>query len=293
MTQPTPLPDALVVAAYQQQTVALRSKIEAAVAAAWRSLGSWRQADIKRFTKQVTPVVLAGQKQMATLTTGYLSAQRHAQIGRSLTVRVDPSKVSGAAARNGVAPAEVYERPFHLTWRQLADLPREPGSIDQAIQSGQDRAVQSALTDLQLSKRMTIDQVQDQDQQVRWAIRVLEGAHSCALCVVASTQRYHNGDLKGIHPACDCTWKFVYSDSYPDQTIDLARLHDIHALIKDRFGVSSAAARAIPSQGLPDYRDVLVTHEHGELGAVLAVKGAPFADADDYGIPPVVPQNLN
>lgn len=294
MTSPATDQVAATLASYQFATQSLRTSLTAYLTALWQSLGTYSNAQMATFIAQAVPVVNGGQQQMASLTAGYLAAQKAAALGVPMVpIAINQRAVTGAAVRNGTKPSEVYGRPFHLVWRQLADLPREPGSIDQAIQSGQDRVVQSALTDLQLSKRAAIDQVQAKDKQVRWAQRVIEGAHTCALCIVASTQRYHNGDLKGIHPGCDCSWIFVYGDAYPDQVVDPKRLHDVHALIEDRFGVSAAAARAIPSQGLPNYKDVLVTHEHGELGAVLAVRGAPFASADDYDIPKVVPQDLN
>jgi hypothetical protein len=273
--------------AYQAQTVNLREKVAAYVERLWKSLGSWREKDMRRFSAEVTPVIAGAQRQMSAITAASLALQRQAEIGgTAVPTAVDPASVTGAAARNGASPTEVYERPFHLVWRQLAELPREPGSVDKAIESGLNRAVETALTDLQLTKVQTAQAVGEQDKRVRWQQRVLEGPHSCGLCIVASTQTYHNPTrlhpkLLPIHGGCDCSVRFSYGDTYPGQVLDLNTLQDIHARIEERFGASSPGARRIPGavdgNGLAlAYRDVLVTHEHGELGPVLSVKGAPF-----------------
>lgn len=271
-------------AAYQAQTQALRTQLTAYVQRLWRSLGSWRQGDIPRFVAQVVPVVAGAQRQMVALTAANLAQQRQLAVGGLFVPQpVDPKAVSGAAARNGTDPAEVYGRPFHLVWRQLDELPREPGSIDQAITAGMDRAVESAVTDVQLTKQRTAFQVLGRDGRVTGYRRVLEGAYSCALCIVASTQRYHRSELLPVHPACDCSVQPIYGDADPGQLIDPDTLADVHQRIEERFGHSSSAARIIP--GAKDgrgkvirYRDVLVTHEHSELGPVLAVRGQPHAD---------------
>jgi hypothetical protein len=283
---PAPPPDLAVVAAYQAQTAALRARIDAILQQLWRSLGQYRQQDIPRFTQQVVPIVTAGQRQMSALTAGYLAAQRLSAIGRSLTVRVNPIHVSGAAARGGIDPAEVYARPFHLVWRQLDSLPHEPGAIEQAIDAGMNRAVDTAMTDLQLSKVQTSAAIGAQDGRAKWTQRVLEGPHSCGLCIVASTQRYHPSKLLPIHGGCDCSTRFIYTDADPGQLIDPERLADVHDRIEQRFGSSSSAARKIhgaqDGRGRPiHYRDVLITHEHGELGPVLGVLGEPFTGPSD------------
>lgn len=287
MGSPQPAADVAVVAAYQQQTEALRAKVAAYIRAVWASLGVYRAPQQASFVKQIVPVVAAGQRQMSALTVGYHAAQRNALIGRSLTIRVDPATVSGAAARGGVDPAEVYGRPFHLVWRQLNELPRVAGSIEKAITSGLERAIDTALTDVQLAKVQTSMQVGQQDKQIRWMQRVLEGPHSCGLCIVASTQNYRNRPvLLPMHPGCDCSVRYAYGDKYPAQIHDPTLLADVHDRVAQRFGVDNAAARAIPgtrnAKGqLLKYRDVLITHDHGELGPVLAVRGAAFVGPAD------------
>jgi flavin-binding protein dodecin len=289
VTSPQPDPAAVAAAlAYQQQTQAVRAAIAAYIARLWRSLGQWRRPQIPQFTKQLVPVVLGSQRQMASLTSAYLAAQRQIALGgRLIPTPLDPKTVIGAAARNGTPPADVYERPFHLVWRQLDELPREPGSIDQAIQSGLDRAVQLAITDLQLTKVQTSQQVLTRDKHVTGYRRVIEGAHSCGLCIVASTQRYHRTELLPIHPACDCSVAPIYGDTDPGQVIDPKTLSDLHERLAETFGADASSARTIPGAAADpvQYRDVLVQHEHGELGPVLGVRGEKFLGPGENDIP--------
>lgn len=289
---------ATAMAAYQAQTVALRARLEAFIRRLWASLGTYREPQMRRFITQVLPAVAGAQSAMLALTAANLATQRQIALGVAFRpTAVNRVKVTGAAARNGVDPREVYGRPFHLVWRQLDELPREPGSIDKAIEAGLNRAVQTALTDVQLAKRSTALQVIGHDDRIVGYRRVLEGPHSCGLCLVASTQRYHREKLLPMHPACDCSVAAIWGRSDPGQLIaatanidgkhvPIADLPDIHDRIEQEFGRSSSGARIIP--GARDakgriirYQDVLVTHDHGELGPVLGVAGRPFLGPDD------------
>lgn len=275
------------VAAYQAQTVNLRDRLERFVRGTWRALRVYRNAQQATYIRDVVPVVLGAQRQMSSLTAAFLAHQRQiAAGGQFRPVPVDPAKVTGTPARLGTPPLEVHGRPFHLVWRQLDELPREQGSIEKAITAGENRAVELALDDVQLTKNHTAAEVSKADHRVKYVRRILEGESSCGLCIVASTQRYHPGKLLPIHGGCDCGQEFVYSDEDPGQIIDLDTLQNVHDRIEQRFGDSSAGARRIPgavdAQGRAlFYRDVLITHEHGELGPVLGVRGADFTGPSD------------
>lgn len=254
-------------AAYQQATSRLRGQLSAFLAALWRSLGYYRNAQMVQFIAQAVPVVAGAQQQMASLTSAYLATDRAAVLRvQHRPVAVDPAKVTGAAVRNGVSPQVVYGRPFHLVWRQLGDGVA-PG---QAIQAGLDRAEQSALTDLQLAKTHTAARVMAADPRVVGYRRVLEGAYSCALCVIASTQRYHQAALMPIHSNCDCSQQPIYGGHDPGLVIDEAQLESAHQQIAAATGTSDRGGRST------DYRSLLITHDHGELGPVLAIRGRPF-----------------
>lgn len=280
MTQPPLDPADAVIATYQQQTTATREHLAAAIIAVWRSLPDYRNASMREFVGQVLPFVNGAVIHMQALTAAYLAAL-NALTGRSAVPAATPT-LDVKTLRGGADPAEVYGRPFNLVWRRLHELePLNGPKIEQAIQSGQDRALQTALTDLQLAKTHTARDQMALNKTIVGYRRELEGAYSCALCVVASTRLYHKADLMPIHPACDCGVVPIFEGESADLTLDPEMLDAVHATVADKFGSASSATReirgAFNDQGKSVlYRDVLITHEHGELGPVLAVRGQTF-----------------
>lgn len=269
-----PQADAAVVAAaaaaYQRQVQQQRAALAAFITRLWQSLGTYRNAQMATFAQQAVPVVGGAQQNIAALTAAYLARHRQLHVGGpGRPVPVDVRRLTGAAVRNGTSPTQVYERPFHLVWRQLG----EGTPPADAIQSGLDRAVQSALTDLQLTKVRTAHTVLAGDKAVAGYRRVLEGAHSCGLCVLASTQRYHRGDLLPVHPGCDCNVEPILGDTDPGQVIDEPRLRAAYEALAGQPPKDMNAAR------WTDH--VVIVHDHGELGPVLARKGASFLGPGD------------
>lgn len=276
MTQPS-ASQVAVLAAYQQQTSSLRDQVVAFLTALWHSLGQYRAGNAADFTAQAVPFVEAAMIHMQTITAAYL-ATLHGMAGGSEVPLASPT-LGIAAVRNGADPVDVYGRPFHLVWRRLNELqPLDGPKIEQAIQSGLDRAVQTAVTDLQLAKTHTAQDQMARSEKIVGYRRELEGAYSCALCVIASTRRYHKAELMPIHPACDCEVVPIFKGDNVDMNLDPALLEAVHATVADKFGRDSTAAREIRGAFKDNgksvlYRDVLVTHQHGELGPVLAVRG--------------------
>lgn len=279
MTQPT-ASQAAVVAAYQQQTASLRDQVAAFLTALWRSLGQYRASNATGFAAQAVPFVEAAMNHMQAITAAYLATLHGAAGGSDVPVASPTLGISDV--RNGADPVDVYGRPFHLVWRRLNELqPLDGPKIEQAIQSGEDRAVQIAVTDLQLAKTHTARDQMAGNKRIVGYRRQLEGAHSCALCVVASTRLYHKAELMPIHPACDCEVVPTFTGENVDVNLDPAMLNAVHATVASQFGHDSTAARGIRGAFNDKgksvlYRDVLVTHSHGELGPVLAVRGRKF-----------------
>lgn len=279
MTAPNSLAEQqlAVLATYQKSTVTLRDQLTAFITALWQSLGTYRNAQIADFTGQAVPVVDGALQQMQALTSGYLATLASLN-GGSLTPTAGPA-VDISSLRNGADPVDVYGRPFHLVWRQLADnTPLDGEKVAAAIQSGLDRAVQTAVTDVQLAKTHTARSALRDDRNITGYRRQIEGARTCALCIVASTRLYHKADLMPMHPACDCTPVPIFSGQPHNIAIDPEQLATVHDIIAAQFGADSTAARkiagAFKDDGTPVlYRDVLITHDHGELGPVLAVRG--------------------
>lgn len=268
---------AVLIAANARATQALRQRTLAILDALWRSLGTWHRDDAARFAPQAAAVVAQAQAQMSHLTAAFL--QQYAERnGHTLPA---PSLPAPTAVRQ-VDPVEEFSRPFVDVWTALG----KGQSLRDAVKAGQERLDSLAATDLQLAKTHTAQQAMKADARIVGYRRVLEGAYSCGLCVVASTQRYHAAELMPIHPGCDCDVAPIYGDHDPGRMLNAGSLADVHAAINDRFGADSSAARAVPGlfngKGKPTlYRDVIVVHQHGEIGPVLGVRGQDFTGPSD------------
>jgi hypothetical protein len=281
------------VAAQQATNALVRQRVLQAVRAIWQRLPDYRNPD--QFVAQVVPIVQAGQQQTAATTAAYLSHLYAQLTGDPVRMLGVPSDVA-TGGRDGVTPAEVYARPLHEVWRQLHDLPHVPGAVEQAIAAGLTRAENLAATDLQLAKTHAAQHVLAQQTNVTGYRRVLEGTYSCGLCIVAATRRYHKAELLPIHPGCDCSVEPIIGHSErvmaamvrtaDGQLTPVADLADVHERIADTFGKDSTAARAVAvgSKDEPiNYRDIIVIHDHSELGPVLGVRGQEFKHLPELG----------
>jgi hypothetical protein len=262
---------AAVVTTYQRTNDRLRQQVTDYVRDVWLSLGNYHDEDIERFIAQVLPVVEAGQHQAAVLTDGYLSLLDAAVTGTaSKPLGIPPGAMTTEALR-GVPGDEVYRRPATTLYRALS----AGHSFPDAVSQGLNRATSLAETGQQLARTHTSQRVLSTKTAVAGYRRSLTGGRSCALCIVAATQRYHRAELMPIHPGCDCGITTIYRDHDPGHVIDPDQLSDVHALIAERFGTSDPGARAI------DYRGILVQHEHGEIGPILGVRGQDFTGPTD------------
>lgn len=261
---------AALIRAFGTTEARIRTQMTAFVLGLFGDLGSWRDADIARFVNVVVPAMAGAQRQVGSLTDAYVASMLSDMLGS--TFRPTGQSVrTGAALRNGVDPAEVYARPFRQLWQALA----AGSDLATALALAQRRLWQLATSDLQLAKTHAAQTAMSADDHVVGFRRVLTGTHSCGLCVVASTQRYHRSDLLPIHPGCDCGIAPIVGSHDPGQVVNEPLLEGTHQAIQDRFGVSDRSAR------VPDYRDVLITHQHGELGPVLARRGDTFTGPSD------------
>jgi hypothetical protein len=264
----------------QQQAAAVqqtRARVLAALAALWLAQDSYRtEEDVQRFLSIALPIIEGGERAVAQLTTAYLWQMYAVLAGTLLRVRgVDPTLVTGTALR-GVDPAEVYRRPFVELWTELS----RGKSFEEAVKQAGQRLQTIAATDLQLAKTHTARAVMGQQPGIVGYRRVPQGQYTCALCIIASTQRYTRGNLMPIHPACDCGIATIYGTEDPGRLLNEAALFDVHAAIRERFGVTSFSGDEIGTTGLK-YRDVLIVNQHGEIGPVLGIKGQKFTGPSD------------
>lgn len=260
---------AAVESAYAAVAGRIRANLLTVLAGLWSGLSSFRDEDAAGFVARVVPLVEATQVQVASLTAAYLAAV----LGDMTGTPAVPAAVSRQAVTGlrGVPAVDVYRRPFVEAWTALSqDVP-----FDEAVARGGTRLASLAATDVQLAKTHTSRRVLEADGRVVGYRRVLHGSRSCGLCVVASTQRYHKKELMPVHPSCDCGVQPIVGREDPGQVLDPDLLESAHTAIEQRFGQSDPGARA------PDYRKLLITREHGEIGPVLTLAEHRFTGPRD------------
>lgn len=244
----------------------LRTSMVQQLTAIWYSLEDYRDANVDQWLELSIPLVEAAKETSVSATATYLQMQLEVMGSEEeVTIPEVPP------IRNGLPDEVVYTRPFKDVW---TDLSRGKEFID-AINSGADRVRQLMETDIQLAHTYSSRDILSRQRDVVGFRRVPQGAYSCALCLVASTQRYRKFDLMPIHPGCDCRVAPIISDMPVSQVVDPERLEEIHRAIQREFGMSSRDARSI------DYRKILVEQNHGEYGPVLAVAGHRFTGPDN------------
>lgn len=244
--------------AYDSQVHAIRQQITAFGEAYWDSLPHYRASAVEDMIEAITPRVTAGQLRIADLTRAYL-AQCARELGWNVVLPpIDQDEIRGA---RGVDPRIVYRRPAVDVYTALA----AGKPLPQAAAEGRLRLTQLIGGDMQLAKTHASRQsMRGYPEEGQFYRRVLTGRENCALCVVASTQRYHRGDLLPIHPGCDCGVQPLPPGLAVNQVIDEDLLEQVHQVAADRLGVSDRGGRT------PDYRKLLTVREHGEYGPTLS-----------------------
>lgn len=248
------------------------------------NLGSWRDEDVERYQRLIGPQIDGIKLQAAQLQAAYYRevAKQQGQAYEPAPIRSDD--LTETNLRNGAQSAEVYRRPFVSMYTELS----KGALVGAAITIGAARAASIASTDVQLAARVAgLKQRQNNNNIVGYR-RVLTGSENCALCAIASTQRYTRNELKPIHPGCDCTEEPIYGDFDPGQVIDPQGLDSIHQALREQLGVSDVTARdagigKTTATGAPisDFTDIIVTREHGEYGPTLAWRDQKFTGPSD------------
>ena len=244
--------------AYDSQVHAIRQQITAFGQAYWDSLPHYRASAVEDMIEAITPRVAAGQLRIADLTRAYL-AQCARELGWKVVLPpIDQDEIRGA---RGVDPRVVYRRPAVDVYTALA----AGKPLPQAAAEGRLRLTQLIGGDMQLAKvHASRQSMRGYPEEGQFYRRVLTGRENCALCVVASTQRYYRGDLLPIHPGCDCDVQPLPPGLAVNQVIDEGLLEQVHQITADRLGVSDRGGRT------PDYRKLLTISEHGEYGPTLS-----------------------
>lgn len=237
-------------------------------------LGEWRQADADRFVAQAVPLVQGGQRALAGLTATFIADQATAGLGRPVAPPAVPD-TEMIGLRAGVDPDVVYRRPFVELYTAL----KNARPMTDALRLGRVRLSEITEMDLQQTysraSRAALRALPARDRPRFWR-RMLTGLENCALCVVASTQRYTVEDLSPVHGGCDCEVQGLWGPD-PGQIIEPDLLEQVHGAVLALTGKQDRGARE------PDYRDLLVqmTAEHGELGPLLVRPRDYFTGPDE------------
>jgi hypothetical protein len=207
----------------------VRERTVAAVARLWDLVQPIGDTEADQFTRQAVTVVIGAQAAVSSSTAGFLR----------LATGVDgPSTLlTGALLRGGADPLEVYRRGVITARRALSD----GKSREEALRIGRDRTLSTTATDVMLPQRAQIDEWVKVDKV--WGYRRVLTGSSCALCALASTQRYHRENLMPIHSHCDCGVSPIIGDRDPGRIIN----RPLHKKLKDAGVIDDITAqRALP-----------------------------------------------
>ena len=217
--------------AHKQLQNHLQLAVASVIAAIWRSLGSYNQADVPRFLSQALPVVAAGQTQSAALTAAFIARSMHVPV-----FGIDPARVTGAAVRAGTPPETVYNRAFNQTWHDHGQgVPWQ-----EAVNVGESRVKSSANMDVSLAQRASFQVAQD-DVPGIYGYQRVPSASACEFCQSVAGAYVKSANAMPLHNNCGCSLEPLTS-THPNATWLPSGAH-----VSEGFAV----------------------HEHGELGAVL------------------------
>jgi hypothetical protein len=261
-----PTPDQIT-RAYQGAVERLRRDTVSAVESLWYNLPNYRDADIARFKSVAIPVVQGSQSQVASLTAAY-QMQVNRERGDNVPMALIPA--DEIRSPRGVDPDVLYQRAATALYTALS----EGKTMTAAVVAGFTRLQSIVSTDLQLVKTKQSQQSLERGGFTFFR-RVLTGLENCALCSIASTQRYRVENLMPIHPGCDCSVDRVDAAFDPGQVIDPATLERTHGHVAELEGIADRGGRN------PDYRELIVTSENGELGPVIRWRGDKFTGPND------------
>lgn len=238
--------------------------------------------------EQVTGQALRGTPPAEVYARPFKEIKWRLSQGKSLGQAVD----AGLRRANSIAESDLQLAHTHTARRylqQATTLPAGPGYLDRAREAHQRR-----LDDL-LSRRGTPTATRrptpeppprDRGTVVGYRRVLGSNPNHCAMCLIASTQRYHIESLMPMHPGCHCTVQEVWStdDRSDKQVLDPSFLQEIHnAIIRDlgsdyvdAGGRGPASTTNTKGDLIAGYKNIIITNQHGELGPVLGIRGHDF-----------------
>lgn len=256
--------DRKVILGHQRLREQVRERIESFIIGRWNNLGSWRDADIEEFVRQVVPVVELGQKQVSQLTNAYLDS-----MARLAGVAPTPAQLEAMAYPRGIDPDEAYRRGATTMRYRLS----EGDSFDEAYAASVRRLRDLVRADMQMASVHTCHRRLSADERIVGYRRVLAPGENCALCAIASTQRYRRGELMPIHSGCRCDVAPIYGTHDPGQVIAGEQYEALTGAIDEHFGEAGWDSNR-PSR-------YIRVQMHGEHGPVLTWRDQRFTGPSD------------
>ncbi len=208
---------------------------------AWDSLGDWTSPGVAdEWASLWLPIEDAAVDTIMASTDAYFAMVTDLEA-------LDLEALTAAELR-GVTAEEYARRPLVTVYTELG----KGAWWAAAIAAGRDRLAAMAALDASMAQRHVADGWAGSGKVVGYR-RTLTG-RSCVLCGLASTQRYHGGDLMPIHAHCDCGVAPIKGEGDPGHVINKKLLDDL----------KSSGAAAGP-KGSPAFKVV----QRPELGPVL------------------------
>lgn len=261
--------DRRVVLSQQNLVDRIRRRIMQYASAKWRGLPSYRDEDIEAFIADVVPVVITGQRQVAGLTDAYLDSMFR------LAGMTPPEAAAVGAYPRGVDPNSVYRRPAVTAYTALS----EGRPLGEAVLLGESRLRSLIAMDMQLARTHQANVRLRGDYRVRGYRRTLSPGENCALCAIASTQRYTREDLMPIHSGCRCEVVPIVGTHDPGQIINPERYDEVMRQLDEQD---------VDYSRLKDTRfdeagrlDTVMVRVHGEHGPVLSWRDQNFTGPSD------------
>lgn len=236
--------------AYHGSTARIQATLRRHLEKLWEANPELRDEDAARLIARLTPLVQAGQLQMAAITSAYLA--RQAVLLRGVPYAPIPVDRTQILNLRGVPVEDVYRRPIVTVYTALS----EGKSYSDARAAGLARLLQTAGLDLQHAKSHQAS-ASLKGSGADYFRRTLTGSENCGLCVQAATQRYKVGTLAPIHGGCDCGIEELPSGESAGQIIDPALLDAFKELQK--------------TEGKLGRDHTIAIREHGELGPILTL----------------------
>lgn len=199
---------------HQLQVLTVRDQTERVLAATWaRVMTNPSEDAAARWLAAAQPLLLAAQSTAAGLALAFVGGY----IGAATGTPAAPSEFTAAdfTEPRGVPAFELLMRPVvTMRWELSKGVPMNAAST-----AGQVRAAQIGATDPMLAYRAASTAEMNANPKVVGYRRVPD-ALACKFCLLASTQRYRDGELMPLHPHCGCTVAPIVGSKDPGQVLD-------------------------------------------------------------------------